>query len=275
MRCRQRPKQVISLLVPFGGKDPWRLLVWSWLSRYWRHHLTGYEIIVGRDRKSTKRWHRRHPRPFSKAVAVNNAFKRSHGDIIAIVDADAYLDYAVVMHWAERLRAQRDAGVRSWAIPYRYLLRLTEAATQALLATNPSEPFQFPVPPPAKDVEGSEGSAWGHVYGALIQVMPREAFVTVGGMDERFVGWGGEDRAFLLALETLWGPYQNSPNHVYHLWHPKIIAAEGIDAHGKRSEIRAWPGQVRIRSNDWLSGPYDMAAGNPEKMRALVDSARD
>src|ERR1035437_8821162 len=98
----------------------------------------------------------------------------------------------------------------------------------------------------------------------MIQIMPREAFITVGGMDERFRGWGGEDQAFLLALNILWGPYRNSPNNVYHLWHPKIIAAEGIDAKGKRSEIRAWDGQRVIRANDWLSWQYNMAKDGPE-----------
>src|SRR5665213_1068232 len=105
--------------------------------------------------------------------------------------------------------------------------------------------------------------------------MPREAFVVVGGMDPRFRGWGGEDRAFLQALNTLWAPYQNSPNTVYHLWHNKIIAAEGIDKQGKRSEIRAWAGQSHIRANDWLSTSYTDADGNREKMWTLIDSARD
>lgn len=104
----------------------------------------------------------------------------------------------------------------------------------------------------------------------MCQIMPREAFITVGGMDERFRGWGGEDRAFLMALDHLWGPHQNLPGQILHLWHPRIIAGEGVDTKGKRAEVRAWTGQKELRSNDWLSKMYDSAAGNKEDMYHLV-----
>ena len=262
-----QPKQLISILVPLGGSDPFRLEVWNWLREYYESHLYGIEIVIGRDRRNDRHWRNE---PFSKAAAVNDAFRHSHGDIIVILDADCYIDAQVILHWAERLRKQRDAGVRSWAVPYRFLLRLTKLATEELIKSNPIHPFQFPQPLPPKDLEGTDGSGWGHVYGALIQIMPREAFIFVGGMDERHRGWGGEDRALLLKLDALWGPYQNSPNNVYHLWHPKIVAAEGIDEQGRRAEIRAWTGQKTIRSNDWLSAQYNWAEGNAEKMIRVI-----
>ncbi|MEO5672120.1 MAG: galactosyltransferase-related protein, partial [Ramlibacter sp.] len=47
----------------------------------------------------------------------------------------------------------------------------------------------------------------------------REAFERIGGMDESFVGWGGEDNEFWERAQTLkswtWG---NLP--LVHLWHP-------------------------------------------------------
>ena len=46
----------------------------------------------------------------------------------------------------------------------------------------------------------------------------REAFFDIGGMDESFVGWGGEDNEFWERAETrkLW-PYGSMP--ILHLWH--------------------------------------------------------
>jgi hypothetical protein len=265
---------MLSVLVPFGGDDPLREATWVWLKAYYEAHLTDFEIVVGGDPKSIQRWYRRDPDAFSKSVAVNNAFKHSCGDILLILDADAYLDTDVIMHWAERLRAQRRAGVRSWAIPYRWLMRLTHDATRALLKTDAKLPFQFDAFPGDLKVEGTDGSGFAHIYGAMAQMMPREAFIAVGGWDERFRGWGGEDRAFLQKMNTLWGPYQNSPNTIYHIWHPKNIVAAGIDVQGRRAEIRAWDDQDEPRSNDWITWQYEWANGNKARMRRVVDASK-
>ena len=46
----------------------------------------------------------------------------------------------------------------------------------------------------------------------------REAYLDIGGMDESFIGWGGEDNEFWERAETrkLW-PYGSMP--ILHLWH--------------------------------------------------------
>ncbi len=270
---RRRRREQISILVPFQGVDPLRVRVWKWLHRYWRNQLPDAEIIIGRDRRSEKRWHRRQPRPFSKTRAVNNAFRRSHGDVIVILDADAYLPGAVLEHCARRLRKQRQAGVRSWFVPYRWIFRLTRDATERVLDSDPRHPLTFPTPPPLIDVEGTDGSGWGHRFGAMAMVMPREAFELIGGMDERFIGWGSEDVSFLRALDTLWGKHKNTPNQILHLWHPKLVATHWVDPAGAEWEVRVWSRQHTPRNNDRLGQRYDNATGNPGKMRRLVDGA--
>jgi predicted glycosyltransferase involved in capsule biosynthesis len=42
----------------------------------------------------------------------------------------------------------------------------------------------------------------------------------VGGFDERFRGWGWEDRAFFIACDTLCG-HDRISGPVRHLWHPR------------------------------------------------------
>lgn len=49
----------------------------------------------------------------------------------------------------------------------------------------------------------------------------RELWEMVGGFDERFIVWGGEDRAFHYATEALSGPLERIPGRSWHLWHPK------------------------------------------------------
>jgi glycosyltransferase involved in cell wall biosynthesis len=269
MLRRRRVRQQISLLVPLGGDDPIRARNWAWLERYWRDQLPHAEIVIGRDRKSQRRWHRRRPLPFSKAVAINNAFKRSRGDVIVLLDSDAYLDAKVVQHCAERLRAQRKTGVRSWFVPYDHLYRLTRQITKLIVESDPRHPLRLSTPPPPQDVDGRDGSGPINVFGAMCQIMPREAFIAVGGMDPRFRGWGAEDYAFALALDELWGPRHNTPNDILHLWHPSFTGGSG-----PAWTVKMWANQTKPGVNNRLGARYANAIGKPDAMRSLVDEGR-
>jgi hypothetical protein len=159
-----------------------------------------------------------------------------------------------------------------WFIPYNRLFRLSESISNDVLNSDPADPVVIPDPPPPEDVDGLDGSGWGHYFGALIQIMPREAFECVGGMDERFRGWGGEDVAFLHALDWLFGQHKNTPNSVFHLWHPQIVPQEiWTDPRGQQWKVRMWEGQKAAHSNDRLAQRYSNSRGNPAKMQALVD----
>ena len=267
---RRRPCQRISILVPLGGDDPTRALNWSWLARYYRSHLNNTEIVIGTDRSSCRHWlWRRRPLPFSKAAAINNAFKKSHGDILVLLDSDAYLSAAVIQHCADRLRIQRRSHVRSWFVPYSRLYRLTRHATDRLVESDPCRPLAISDPPPPRDVDGRDGSGPLNVFGALCQIMPREAFVTVGGMNPKFRGWGGEDKSFLHAVDELWGPHRNTPNDILHLWHPSFTTGQG-----PLWLQKMWPGQSSPGINNALAAQYQRAIGNPEEMRRLQNEGR-
>ncbi len=58
----------------------------------------------------------------------------------------------------------------------------------------------------------------------------REAFFDIGGMDESFIGWGGEDNEFWERAETrkLW-PYGSMP--ILHLWHAPQPEKHQRDSH--------------------------------------------
>lgn len=245
----------ISLLVPFKPDNEERRKVWAWLSEYWKHELPEAEIVIGTD----------HELPFSKTTAVNRAARKARGDIFVILDADTYIPGHVIRDAVARIRKARRKGHHLWFIPYRRVYRLTELATHKVLRSDPAHPYRFPSPPCDFDVEGTEGSAFGHRFGALIQIVPREAFELLGGMDERFRGWGGEDIAFVRALDTLYGKHKTTPNDVLHMWHPK---------HGTSWHTRRWSGQSRPRINDRLAMNYNTATGDRKKMTELIESGR-
>lgn len=54
-----------------------------------------------------------------------------------------------------------------------------------------------------------------------ILVVPRGVWNTVNGFDERFVGWGWEDTAFMHAVDTLTGGHIRLEGDVYHLAHDR------------------------------------------------------
>lgn len=247
-------KQKISLLVPFRANNVSRNKDWRWLKKYWRNELKGQaEIVIGHDYGGT---------PFSKTQAINEAAKRARGDVFVILDADTYIPGDVIAHAAARIRSARERGVKLWFVPYRHLFRLTQAASKRALDSDPKHPYRFPSPPAPEDIEDTVGSLFGHKYGALIMILPREAFEEVGCMDPRFRGWGGEDVSYMRAVDTLWTRHKNLPDDVLHLWHP---------TQGAKFR-KLWDGQATPRANDKLAMRYHLATGHPAQMRELVDS---
>jgi glycosyltransferase involved in cell wall biosynthesis len=263
---RRRRGHGISILIPFRCPDKTnpRVRNVEWLQRYWRAQLPGAEIIFGDDPEMSK--------PFSKSVAINNAVAKSKGDVLVIVDADGYIPAESVLHCATEIRQARKRGKKLWFVPYRYFYRLTEAASLMVLNSNPAKPHQFTLPLDAEYILGDSDPTTGHWYGAMIHIESREAFDLVGGWDERFRGWGGEDHAAMRALDTLYGLHKTLPGAVLHIWHP-MFGPQGVDTwvHWKD---RMWEGQTDNKSNNQLSWRYYHAMDKPQLMRKLVDESR-
>jgi hypothetical protein len=244
----------VSLLVPFRADTEDREDIWEWLADYYAYHLPAARIIVGTD----------HGVPFSKASALNDAYSRTEDDVVVLLDADGYADWRVIEHCAHRIREARLIGRRSWYVPYRRLVRLTRAATLELLDSDPRhhwrKPEWFEVAN-AGDDGCYEGTDQGHHYGAVIMVMPTEAYAEVGGMDLRFRGWGSEDISFLLALDTLYARHRTLDT--------TMVTASHVTLGEKHH--RRWVGQERADVNGRLGQRYSEAWGDPVRMRRLVD----
>lgn len=245
---RRHPQ--ISLLVPFRDDGEHRGRVWKWLRRYWRTVLPEAEIIQGHD----------HGSPFSKSAAVNHAARHARGRIFAVIDADVYLPASSVTGIADDIEKALHANTRKWYMPYTDSYRLSEKYTKQLLGTSPGVPL--PLPPHASSLEDvPEAHGYGHKYGAFAQVMPREAFGLVEGMDPRFRGWGCEDGALLRSIDTLYAQHEVFPAPVAHLWHAKSGA-------GAKKQ---WVGQNWASANSALYDRYVRATAEPAAMRGLAN----
>jgi glycosyltransferase involved in cell wall biosynthesis len=260
----------ISILVPFYSSPSanQRTLNWNWLYEYWKFHLPGAEIIMGIDEKVNI-----NNQPFSKACAVNYAAKRALGDIFVIADADGYISTDSVLKCAMEIRKARKKKHTLWFIPYRKFFRLNESASKKLLQTNSNNKYHEPETDEiliTKDFNGLSGSVHGHRYGALFQIMPREAFKITGGWDERFRGWGGEDVTAMRVMDTLYGPHKTLPSSVSHIWHPFVTVENN-----QKIISRIWDNQENYKSNGNLSNRYFRALGNVEKIKALVNEWKE
>jgi predicted glycosyltransferase involved in capsule biosynthesis len=245
----RRRKPLVSILVPFRADDEHRQRNWDWLRQYWESHMPlDFEIVMGKDRRY----------PFSKTAAVNDAARKSRGRIFVILDADAFLDIDHILMAVYRIQKAEREGHRLWFVPYRRLFRLTERATERLLARSPEDPFIYFA---HTDVHSQEGSHHGRRFGAMAQVMPREAFYAAGGMDPRFRGWGGEDVSFVRAVDTMWAKHKTIDGAVFHLHHEKL---------GTDWRTRVWRGQRTPRINENLASRYDRANNQFEAMGDLI-----
>ena len=91
-------------------------------------------------------------------------------------------------------------------------------------------------------------------------ILSRGTFTDVGGMDERYRGWGGEDTAFGRALwKSGHGFPSNGSEDCVHLWHPRL---------GEYGEDR-WAGQETVLPNEHLDREYNRAHTRDD-IRALI-----
>jgi hypothetical protein len=70
------------------------------------------------------------------------------------------------------------------------------------------------------DAEGEEFWRQSMIWGGVFAI-PRSLYDEVGGFDERFRGYGSEDKGFLVCASTLGGDKQRMPGLAFHLDHPE------------------------------------------------------
>jgi predicted glycosyltransferase involved in capsule biosynthesis len=242
----------ISIIIPYSSKDKRRDENFRWLLKYWEENLPDAEIIIGKHRGKV----------FCKSAAMNEAVRRSRGRVLAFIDADAYLPARRVEHCANRILKELHRGHNLWFIPYRKLYRLNRNVTKQIVRANPkTTDFVLPCPLPKHFVDTTgQNKHYGYRFCAMAFIIPRQAYDYIGGFDERFEGWGGEDISLMKTLDTVWGKHKTTKGCIYHLWHPFVGAYES----------RKWEGQERANANDGLSYRYVIADRNPSLMWELI-----
>jgi hypothetical protein len=234
------PPDQLSILVAFRDADGTRTHLWEFIRAKLERELPEAEIIVASDDGED---------PFHKTLAINRAARDATGDVLAIWDADTWV-------LPEKVREAASFVVEHperWSRPWNTKLKLNEEATAHVLqlgetwdGTIDHKPFGKPE---------NRNPFWA----APPLLLHRSAFDAVGGMDERFRGWGGEDVGFAHALNRLVGKPRVFSSICIHLWHLRV----------ERSGADLWPGQDDRTANAELLTRY-VKANRPELMRELV-----
>lgn len=140
--------------------------------------------------------------PYCRSWAFNIGVKQERGSVLVLHDNDML----VSADYASQILARVNQGYEVVNLK-RFIFYLKERHTQAVFTGRASLTEEAP----EAIVQNLE--AGGSV------AITREAYERIGGMDESFIGWGGEDNEFWERAQTckVW-PYGYLP--LVHLWHP-------------------------------------------------------
>jgi predicted glycosyltransferase involved in capsule biosynthesis len=183
-----------SALIPYIPDNGRRDYIWDHLQERYQRLMPLLEICTGSHNLGG----------YCRAKAINNAYQKASGDVFIIVDSDVYFPDQLLDQIASLINAY------PWIVPFEKGIRLTRDASDRLLENG--LPDWISLPPNEIDHEVTS-------VGAFMNVVPRTCFEAVGGFDERFVDYGGEDEAFALALDTICGRHGRMGDIIYHLWH--------------------------------------------------------
>ena len=233
----------VDFVIPFWGDDPHRTasfkyllsMLDKWFSDMdppWVAHTGPYDAL-------------------SRSESRNTLARQGTGEIIVFIDADSIPDPHALFDSIGNVMT-----TKHWLFPFSTYYNLTEKGSEDFMASppwkewRPEDGYEYEYVFPGPDPHDRPAAVGGSL------VIHRDAWEKSGGYDERFKGWGGEDRAFALVLETLVGDSFRYPAPIYHLWHPA-------------------PESDRFQNTNWdynrqLLERYQEAHKLPQRMHALV-----
>ena len=151
------------------------------------------------------------PGPFNKAWGLNVGVRHCSSQVIVFTDADLLIP--------GMLPRSVDHCMRNTHVvkPYRQVLDLSPETTAHLHAGDAAALQDMPATATTRQMQGEVAPLCGGAF-----AIRRQTFLRLGGWDERFVGWGGEDDAFSYKVQRARLPtLEFDDAAALHLHHPR------------------------------------------------------
>lgn len=195
--------------------------------------------------------------PFNKAWGLNVGFRKSSGAVVGFGDADMVMNTDALMSSYERCRSEFEAMK-----PYGQHVDLTQEESESVRGGN------WTFNPDRKGVpRNREGIGESVCFCGGLFLIRRGVYEDLGGFDEQFLGWGGEDDAMTSKLSRLGKLSGSATDQIAcHLWHERDIAARYFHPHYQHNVARVnWYTTCDARSLRQLCQQDRETMGRPDK----------
>jgi predicted glycosyltransferase involved in capsule biosynthesis len=222
-------KMELSVLIPYRYSELREKQLEYQLHRF-RKYLPEAEIIVcrehlGIDYGDNKEWSE-----FNKSRLLNKGAKRASKEVLLICDVDMLIPIENIK------KGIKEAYESSIVFPYNKVDFVSEVETVKIYLSVDDVPEYKSTMLREKNKLDTHGT----------YMITRDNYFKVGGHEERFVSWGGEDGSFISAAVTLIDqPYLRMLGTAIHMYHPKP------------KEIRVFSTQARELYTRYLEARYD------------------
>jgi predicted glycosyltransferase involved in capsule biosynthesis len=187
---------------------PWRSIDCIYRQRHFDflcdYYSQEFDIILGDNEGD-----------FNRSAARNRGVDKSNSEIIVVIDADNFTPIVQINN-AIKVAKRRHSLVK----PFQWFGYLTEESTNLFYDLYEDKYTEFSptyIDPPSDTFTGGS------------YVMKKELWQQIGGMDENFVGWGGEDDAFHLLCKKSKLKVSYVEGYSYHLYHPAYRVASDFN----------------------------------------------
>jgi predicted glycosyltransferase involved in capsule biosynthesis len=226
-----------SALIPYKPNDFYRIKNLAIVKKRWQDKMSDVELIIGIN----------YDEKFNKAKTINEAARKAAGDYFIIVDSDIVFGTKLIDKIADI------AADYPWIIPWNRCCRLSKEYSVKFYN---DDVFVLPKLFSVKELQSHDIDIDDlSVDGPYMNVISSEAFETIGGLDERFIGTGCEEVVMAMALTTLVGQPYRMNEHILHLYHDRSSKVEEC---------------LNYKANRELCYRYKAALGNPDAMRTLI-----
>lgn len=196
----------LSIIIAYKQSDSIREKQKKYTLERYKMMLPKAQIILSESKtKGKAEWEN-----FCKSKQINDGVRKATRDYLLITDID------VVLSKQDILDAINSLNKHCCVIPYIVLYKLNDKESMLIYENTPKADM------PKPDLTRAEKILVNDRYQG-VTVVRRVDFIKAGGYDERFIGWGSEDGAFLKALQTITEkPILRYKGTAFHLNHKTV-----------------------------------------------------